>query len=148
METTTHPAVELTDSLSVEGSVVLAHRVRHKLMSVAVLTRAELQAFVQQAHDVYGIAADPFATPCEGSGNCRAALHEHGCFADTDGTACDDPEDHPAPHAAQCGDPCRHDAECPHGKAWTEGETCPACTPAERPNPWLAGLMAGPVNPL
>lgn len=123
METTPHPTVELTDSLLVDGSVVLAHRQGHKLMSVAVLTRAELAAFVQQAHDVYGITADPFATP---------------------GSA----DDSPAPHGAQCGDPCRHDAECPHGKAWTEGETCPACTPAERPNAWLAGLMAGPVNAL
>lgn len=63
METNDRPAVELTDSLLVEGSVVLAHRVNHKSMSVAVLTRDELQAFVQLAHDVYGVTADPFATP-------------------------------------------------------------------------------------
>lgn len=63
METKTHPAVELSDSRLVEGSVVLAHRQGHKLMSVAVLTRAELVAFVQQAYDVYGIAADAFAAP-------------------------------------------------------------------------------------
>lgn len=63
METNDRPAVELTDSLLVEGSVVLAHRMGHKSMSVAVLSREELQAFVQQAHDVYGVTADPFATP-------------------------------------------------------------------------------------
>lgn len=64
METETNrPTVELTDSLLVEGSVVLAHRVNHKLVSAAVLTREELQVFVQQAYDVYGVAADPFATP-------------------------------------------------------------------------------------
>lgn len=123
METENRPTVELSDSLMAEGSVVLAHRRGHKLASVAVLTRAELAQFVQQAHDVYGITADPFATP--GSADVDARVH-----------------------TAACPDPCRHDAECPHGKAWTEGETCPACTPAERPNPWLAGLMAGPVNPL
>lgn len=109
METETRPAVELTDSLLVEGSVVLAHRANHKLISAAVLTRDELQAFVQQAHDLYGITADPFATP---------------------GSA----DDQPAPHGTQCGDPCRHDAECPHGRAWTVGETCAECDPwADRP---------------
>lgn len=63
MGTNDRPAVELTDSLLVEGSVVLAHRVNHKLISAAVLTREELQVFVQQAHDVYGVTADPFASP-------------------------------------------------------------------------------------
>lgn len=71
METNDRTAVELSDSLLVEGSVVLAHRQGHKLMSVAVLTRDELVAFVQQAHDVYGITADPFATP--GSGDAPLA---------------------------------------------------------------------------
>jgi len=63
METENRPAVELTDSLLIEGNVVLAHRVNHKLVSAAVLTRDELQVFVQQAHDLYGVVADPFATP-------------------------------------------------------------------------------------
>lgn len=94
METETRPAVELTDSLLVEGNVVLAHRVHHKLISAAVLTREELQAFVQQAHDVYGVTADPFATP---------------------GSADDEPL--PFPHTANCPDPCQHDAE---GDPWPD----------------------------
>lgn len=94
METDNRPAVELTDSRLVEGSVVLAHRTHGKSMSVAVLTRDELQAFVQQAHDLYGVTADPFATP---------------------GSA-----DEPilAPHSAErCPDPCQHDAE---GDPWPD----------------------------
>lgn len=66
MDTTIRPVVELTDSLLVEGSVVLAHRVNHKSMSVAVLSREELQVFVQLAYDVYGVVADPFASPGSG----------------------------------------------------------------------------------
>lgn len=31
---------------------------------------------------------------CTGAGNCPARVHVHGCFADRDGTRCDDPEDH------------------------------------------------------
>lgn len=31
-------------------------------------------------------------------------------------------------HNADCPDPCRHDNECPHGKANVDGETCPLCT--------------------
>lgn len=66
METENRPSVELTDSLLIPGNVVLAHRVNHKLVSAAVLTREELQVFVQQAHDVYGVTADPFASPGSG----------------------------------------------------------------------------------
>lgn len=31
---------------------------------------------------------------CTGARNCASRLHVHGCFADLDGTRCDDPEDH------------------------------------------------------
>lgn len=31
---------------------------------------------------------------CEGSSACIAPLHVHGCYADLDGSACDDPTDH------------------------------------------------------
>lgn len=34
------------------------------------------------------------ATDCTGAADCRAAVHEHGCFADIDGMACTDPSDH------------------------------------------------------
>lgn len=34
------------------------------------------------------------AEGCTGAGDCPARLHEHGCYADRDGTACNDPEDH------------------------------------------------------
>lgn len=73
--------VELSDSRLVEGSVVLAHNVGGKLMSVGVLTRAELQEFVQQAHDRYGVTADPFATPgsADVPATCGRTLHTmHG----------------------------------------------------------------------
>lgn len=95
METENRETVALADSQTIFGNVVVSRVERTgKLYGVTILSRAELQAIVQQAHDRYGITADPFATRCEGSGNCRAALHTHGCFADRDGTACDDPEDH------------------------------------------------------
>lgn len=41
-------------------------------------------------------ALAPTATDCTGAADCRSGVHEHGCFADIDGTACDDPSDHPA----------------------------------------------------
>lgn len=37
--------------------------------------------------------------PCTGAGDCAAARHDHGCFADVDGSRYDDPDDH-----AQSGD--------------------------------------------
>lgn len=32
--------------------------------------------------------------PCTGAGDCPSRLHEHGCYADLDGSACNDPDDH------------------------------------------------------
>lgn len=32
---------------------------------------------------------------CEGHACCTARLHVHGCYADLDGSQCDDPSDHP-----------------------------------------------------
>ncbi len=32
---------------------------------------------------------------CTGAGTCNAPTHVHGCFADRDGSRCDDPADHP-----------------------------------------------------
>ena len=32
--------------------------------------------------------------PCTGRPDCSSALHEHGCFADLDGTRCTDRGDH------------------------------------------------------
>lgn len=37
-------------------------------------------------------SAEP--VPCDGSGHCPAPLHVHGCYADLDGSTCDDPSDH------------------------------------------------------
>lgn len=31
---------------------------------------------------------------CTGASDCPARLHEHGCHADGDGSACNDPDDH------------------------------------------------------
>lgn len=56
--------VVLTDSQTIPGSVALSRvQGNGKLYGVTILSRAELQAIVQQAHDRYGITADPFATP-------------------------------------------------------------------------------------
>lgn len=65
-ETTTRPSpFNLRDSVTLPGSVALDHRQygRGKATAMALLTRDDLRAIVQQAHDVYGITADPFATP-------------------------------------------------------------------------------------
>lgn len=35
-----------------------------------------------------------YVAECSGAGNCQAYYHEHGCFADIDGTRCNDPDDH------------------------------------------------------
>lgn len=37
-----------------------------------------------------------FGAPCSGASDCPAPVHEHGCYADLDGTACTDPEEHDA----------------------------------------------------
>lgn len=64
METTTRPAVVLADSLTLPGAVSIGRPDhRGKVHASDLFTREELQAIVQQAHDVYGIVADPFATP-------------------------------------------------------------------------------------
>lgn len=48
--------------------------------------------------------------PCTGASDCSARLHEHGCYADHDGTAYTDPDEHdaptedPAPVEALCRD--------------------------------------------
>lgn len=39
-----------------------------------------------------------FGAPCSGAGNCPAPVHEHGCFADLDGSACTDPTEHSTRH--------------------------------------------------
>jgi len=31
---------------------------------------------------------------CTGASDCPSGLHEHGCYADRDGSACNDPDDH------------------------------------------------------
>lgn len=33
---------------------------------------------------------------CDGSSECIATVHVHGCFADRDGARCNDPDDHAA----------------------------------------------------
>lgn len=43
--------------------------------------------------------------PCDGSGRCPAPLHVHGCYADLDGSACDDPSDHPASSTSETPTP-------------------------------------------
>ena len=59
---------------------------------------------------------------CDGSGRCSASRHVHGCFADVDGSTCDDPGDHAAAScptgciscqmAGRCWDcPCHSDSE-------------------------------------
>lgn len=64
METTTAPAVVLGDSLTIPDAVTIGRPDhRGKVNASDVFTREELQAIVQQAHDRYGITADPFATP-------------------------------------------------------------------------------------
>lgn len=73
METENRPAVELTNSLLTEGSVIIARRNNGKLYAVEPYTREELQAIVQQANDLYGITADPFATP----GSLEAPAVDH-----------------------------------------------------------------------
>jgi hypothetical protein len=39
-------------------------------------------------------AAHRHLPPCTGAGDCPSGLHEHGCYADRDGSACNDPDDH------------------------------------------------------
>lgn len=64
METETRASVVLADSLTIPGAVSVGRPDhRGKVNASDVFTREELQAIVQQAHDVYGITADPFATP-------------------------------------------------------------------------------------
>lgn len=64
METENRPTVGLADSLTIPGAVIIGTPdPRGKVRAIGVLTRDELQTIVQQAHDVYGITADPFATP-------------------------------------------------------------------------------------
>ena len=63
-ETPTRPTVGLADSLTIPGAVIVGRPdLRGKLYASERLTRDELRTIVQQAHDVYGITADPFATP-------------------------------------------------------------------------------------
>lgn len=31
---------------------------------------------------------------CEGSGTCRARVHVHGCYGETEGSSCNEPEEH------------------------------------------------------
>jgi len=63
-ETQTRPTIRLDDSQTIAGGVAIGRPdARGKVWTHDVLTRAELQAIVQQAHDVYGVTADPFATP-------------------------------------------------------------------------------------
>ena len=64
METETRASVMLADSLTIPGAFVLGRTdARGKLVASEVLTRADLERIVQDAHDLYGITADPFATP-------------------------------------------------------------------------------------
>ena len=64
METETQAGITLADSMTITDGVILGRPdLRGKVHASEVLTRAELQAVVQQAYDVYGIAADPFASP-------------------------------------------------------------------------------------
>jgi len=64
METETRASIVLADSLTIPGAVSVGRPDhRGKVNASDVFTREELQAIVQQAHDVYGITADPFATP-------------------------------------------------------------------------------------
>ena len=64
METKNRPSVGLADSLTIPGAVIIGTPdPRGKVRAIGVLTREELQIIVQQAHDLYGITADPFATP-------------------------------------------------------------------------------------
>lgn len=37
---------------------------------------------------------EAYKAECSGSGDCPAYYHEHGCFADLDGSTCNDPADH------------------------------------------------------
>jgi len=64
METDNRHTVALTESQTIPGHVVVS-RVHDngKLYGVTIMSREELQGIVQQAHDLYGITADPFATP-------------------------------------------------------------------------------------
>jgi len=38
---------------------------------------------------------------CDGSAYCRAPVHIHGCFDDTDAARCDEPEEHSGRAAAR-----------------------------------------------
>lgn len=63
-ETKTRATVVVADSIVVPGAVTIGRPdARGKVYALGVFDRDELQAIVQQAYDVYGIAADPFATP-------------------------------------------------------------------------------------
>ena len=67
-ETNTGSRYVLQDALTVPNGVVLADAwTGRKPHGMLVLSRAELQEIVQQAHDRYGVVADPFATPGSGS---------------------------------------------------------------------------------
>jgi hypothetical protein len=59
----------------------------------------DLLAALQRSLDAAKRSTPPASTNernCTGASDCSVALHIHGCFADLDGTACDDPGDHPA----------------------------------------------------
>lgn len=43
-----------------------------------------------QGNPIYGRL-----TVCDGSSTCPGPHHWHGCYADLDGSACEDPDDHP-----------------------------------------------------
>lgn len=63
---------------------------RAELLQVAAVAAAWVDAI-----DLAAAAAEAW-TPgdCEGHDACSSNLHVHGCFADLDGSACDDPKEH------------------------------------------------------
>lgn len=65
----------------------MAGYVGHGNASVAIAAARERLSTNQRA--------DEFAPgECEGHSCCTAKLHVHGCFADRDGSRCDDPTEH------------------------------------------------------
>ena len=41
---------------------------------------------------------------CDGSGVCQSPLHAHGCYSDLDGSACDEPTEHPSAEPVSIAD--------------------------------------------
>jgi uracil-DNA glycosylase len=57
-------------------------------------SRPATQVVVGLAPAIWDESRDGYLLTCDGSFICDSAKHVHGCFADRDGTACDDPGDH------------------------------------------------------